>query len=112
MGDRYVLLGLARPRSSWFRDVAQWATRKNVGLKDDDPSVRIKLDKHASLQTKTGVDFDREFVAAMSSDESDAIALFTNEGRNSKDAALSRFAQATLPTLRAHKSLARMLKLF
>jgi hypothetical protein len=25
-GDRYVLLGLARPRADWFRDVAQWAT--------------------------------------------------------------------------------------
>lgn len=25
-GDRYVLLGLARPRASWFRRVAQWST--------------------------------------------------------------------------------------
>ncbi len=25
-GERYVLLGLARPRSAWFRQVAQWAT--------------------------------------------------------------------------------------
>jgi hypothetical protein len=26
MDDRYVLLGLARPRAEWFRSVAQWAT--------------------------------------------------------------------------------------
>ena len=25
-GDRYVVLGLAHPRSAWFRDVARWAT--------------------------------------------------------------------------------------
>lgn len=25
-GDRYVVLGLARPRAEWFRAVAQWAT--------------------------------------------------------------------------------------
>ena len=25
-GDRYVLLGLARPRAAWFRDVGRWAT--------------------------------------------------------------------------------------
>ena len=25
-GDRYVVLGLARPRAEWFRRVGQWST--------------------------------------------------------------------------------------
>lgn len=29
-GDRYVLLGLARPRADWFREVARWATSAAV----------------------------------------------------------------------------------
>ena len=29
-GDRYVLLGLAQARSSWFRAVAQWANSGNI----------------------------------------------------------------------------------
>src|SRR5439155_21583743 len=29
-GDRYVLLGLAQARSSWFRAVAQWANSASI----------------------------------------------------------------------------------
>jgi hypothetical protein len=29
-GDRYVLLGLARPRAEWFRAVGQWATSASI----------------------------------------------------------------------------------
>lgn len=30
IGDRYVVLGLGRPRSAWFRDVASWATAASL----------------------------------------------------------------------------------
>ncbi|MDQ1402573.1 MAG: hypothetical protein QOG03_889 [Actinomycetota bacterium] len=29
-GERYVVLGLAHPRSTWFRSVAQWANNGNI----------------------------------------------------------------------------------
>lgn len=29
-GDRYVVLGLGRPRSAWFRDVAAWSTAASL----------------------------------------------------------------------------------
>lgn len=29
-GDRYVLLGLARPRAAWFPDVSRWATAATI----------------------------------------------------------------------------------
>lgn len=28
--DRYVVLGLAQPRSSWFRSMAQWTTSGTI----------------------------------------------------------------------------------
>ena len=31
--------------------------QEEVSLKDDDPDVKMKMDRHASLQTKTGADF-------------------------------------------------------
>jgi hypothetical protein len=32
MCERYVLLGLARPRADWFRRVGQWATSAVVAV--------------------------------------------------------------------------------
>src|SRR5688500_6620939 len=71
---------------------------------------KIKIDKNASLHTKARADFDREFVATMMSDETDAIILFTNQRRKTTDAALQAFAYETLPTLRGHMNIARKLR--
>ena len=56
-GERYVLLGLARPRSAWFRQVAQWATSAAL------PAEFVKCvsadEVHARLAS------DRPFSAAL-----------------------------------------------
>ena len=101
---------LVNDHTAAAKELAQWATKKNVVLKDDDPAVKIKLDKHKWLDTKTGADFDRQFVEAMISDHSDAVMLFSFESRNTKDPALKKFADDTLPAIRAHASMGRRLK--
>ena len=89
------------------RDLAQWATKKNVVLKDDDPALKMKLDKHKSLETKTGGDFDRAFLDAMLDDHMDAIILFSNEALRTSDAALKTFAEESRATIRALQKMAR-----
>ena len=97
---------LVNDHTATAQQVAQWATKKNVLLKDDDPDVKIKMDRYQSLQTKTGAAFDKEFLEHMISDHRDAIVLFSNEARNTKDAGLRTFARETLPTIRAHLKMA------
>lgn len=92
------------------KELASWATKKNVVLKDDDPSLKIKLDKHKSLEAMTGADFDRAFVTAIMADQVDGITLVNNERRNTRDAGLSAFAEQTRLTLIAHMNVARPLR--
>jgi bifunctional non-homologous end joining protein LigD len=63
-GERYVLLGLARPRAAWFRQVGQWATSAALpadvaewtaagglrqpryrGLRDDKPPAEVTRER-------------------------------------------------------------------
>ena len=92
------------------KDLAQWATKNNIVLKDDDPDLKIKMNKHAALQTKAGADFDRDFLDAMIDDHRDAIVLFSNESRNTKDVALKALADQILPKIRAFLNTARNLR--
>jgi putative membrane protein len=100
---------LVNDNTATAKAVAEWAAKKNVALKDDDPAVKMKLDKHKWLEEKTGTDFDRQFVQAMIGDYSDVIMLFSLESRNTGDAALKKFADETLPLLREQTSTARRL---
>ena len=56
-GDRYVLLGLAPPRSSWFRAVAQWANSGTI------PAEFVKCLSAAELRARLAS--GRPFSAAL-----------------------------------------------
>jgi beta-lactamase regulating signal transducer with metallopeptidase domain/predicted outer membrane protein len=92
------------------RALAQWATKKNIILKDDDPSLKMKLDKHKPLETMSGADFDRAFIAAIMRDQTDGIMLVNNEKRKTRDTGLGAFAEETRLTLIAHMNVARPLR--
>ena len=101
---------LVKDHTAIAKTLADWATKKNVVLKDDDPALKIKLDRHKSIEAMTGAEFDRAFVAAIMTDQTDAIALVNNERRNTKDADLVAFAGQTWSTLIAHMNVARPLR--
>ncbi|AXF25639.1 DUF305 domain-containing protein [Burkholderia pyrrocinia] len=64
-----------------------------------------------ALRGKSGRDFDVAYVAAVGPDaHRKAVALFESEARDGKDADLRAFANATLPTLRHHLSMAQALE--
>jgi len=57
MGDRYALLGLARPRSSWFADVGRWTSSASL------PAEFIKCVSAEELRSRAGG--ARRFSAAL-----------------------------------------------
>ena len=65
---------------------------------DDDHQK--KLD---DLSSKTGADFDDQYVSLQKDAHSDAVSLFDDYSKNGKDTALQGFATDTLPTLQMHK---------
>lgn len=71
-----------------------------------DADHQAKLD---DLQKASGKDFDDEYSDMMSSDHEDAVELFSDTARSSKDADIKMFAGKTLPTLKAHQALARQM---
>ena len=101
---------LVNDHAATTRELTQWATKKNVVLKEDDPDLKMKLDKHKSLETKTGADFDRAFLDATIDDHFDTIILFSNEVLRTRDDALRTFAEETRAAIRAHLNLARALR--
>ncbi len=68
-----------------------------AGLDDDHQK---KLD---DLNTKTGKDFDDQYISLQKDAHADAVSLFDDYSKNGKDAALAKFATDTLPTLQKHK---------
>lgn len=63
-----------------------------------------------ALRDKRGHDFDVAYVAAAGPDaHQKAVRLFEDEARGGHDAGLRAFAQATLPTLRHHLTMAQAL---
>jgi putative membrane protein len=64
----------------------------------------------ASMSSLDGGKFDRAWAAAMVSDHQKAITLFTNEIEKARDPQVRAFAQATLPTLKAHLEMAQRLQ--
>ena len=88
-GERYVLLGLAHPRSPWFRDVAQWATSASIAaefVKCVTPEeVRVRLASgraHSALLVDASLPaFDRDLVAAAATWDTPVIAVADGRGR-------------------------------
>lgn len=64
----------------------------------------------ATLEAKSGRDFDQAYKAQMVSDHQDTIALFEKQARSGQDADLKAFAGKTLPALRHHLEMAKAMK--
>lgn len=101
---------LVKDHTAAAKELAQWATKKNVVLKDDDPDVKMKLDKHRWLETKFGADFNKQFVEAMFTDHVDVVMLFVHGANNTKDPALKKFADETRQATLGHLRMAMDLK--
>lgn len=86
-GERYVVLGLARPRAEWFRSVARWSTSAALPVefvKCVSPAeVRARLASgrlhSAALLDGTMPSVDRDLVAAVR--DAGTVALVVDDGR-------------------------------
>lgn len=110
--ERYVVLGLAPPRSSWFRDVAQWAHTgvapiefvKCVSV--DELRARLGSSRpHSAVVVDSGIpDLDRDLVDLARRRQCAIIAIGASRRELDVDAVLpSRFAPVELTgALAAH----------
>lgn len=81
------------------------AMKKGVTLPTAiDSDHQDKLDE--LNKAKSGKEFDDQYSDMMSSAHDDAVDLFTDTAKDSKDADVKMFATETLPTLRVHKTMA------
>ena len=76
------------------------AAKKNVTLPTA-PDADQK-DKIADLGSKTGKDFDDEFIDQMIDDHEKTVALFETTAQGAGDSDIKAFAVKTLPTLKQH----------
>ncbi len=58
--------------------------------------------KFEEMSAKSGLDFDKAYVAMMADDHKKTVKLFEDESKKGADAELKQWATATLPTLKAH----------
>jgi putative membrane protein len=63
--------------------------------------------KLASLQDKSGTDFDKAYMKEMVADHKKDVAEFRKQAKSAKDPEVKAFAEKTLPTLEAHLKLAQ-----
>jgi len=90
-GDRYVLLGLARPRAAWFRDVGRWATSAAIPaefLKCVSPEeLRARLGSargHSAVLLDGSLPaVDRDLVGTAR--EAGCVVLIVDDGRTGRD---------------------------
>ncbi|MCU4183918.1 hypothetical protein K6U06_06060 [Acidiferrimicrobium sp. IK] len=89
-GERWVLLGLARGRAGWFRDVGQWATSAAIAAEFikcvSVEEVRARLASgrpHSALLVDVAVSgFDRDLIGAADAARTPVIAV--GDGRASR----------------------------
>lgn len=82
--------------------LAELASRKGVVISNPGPKVDDKWTKHNKS-------IDKDYIKEMEDDHEEAVDLFEKAAK-SKDAEIASFAQATLPTLQNHLSVAKSLK--
>ena len=90
-GDRYVLLGLARPRAAWFRDVGRWATSaaipaeflKCVSVEELRARLAAGRNHSAVLLDGSLPAVDRDVVGAAR--EAGCVVLVVDDGRGGRD---------------------------
>ena len=83
---------------------------KNAMWKADDPAWKERKTKHESLQTKSGADFDKEYLQDMINDHESTIARFARHKQYGKDPSIKSFADKALPVLQEHLKMARELR--
>jgi putative membrane protein len=62
--------------------------------------------KVQALSSKSGIEFDKAYAAAMVEDHKATVALFKEESTNGKDADFKKWAHSKLPVLEHHLSMA------
>jgi len=94
-------------------------TKANEELKSIAASKNITLptapgedhqERIADLNSHTGADFDKEYMAMMVDDHQKAVDLFEDAAENDEDPELSAFAAKTLPSLKKHLEEAQALE--
>ncbi|MBP8180616.1 MAG: hypothetical protein KAZ88_06460, partial [Acidimicrobiia bacterium] len=101
-GDRFVVLGLGAPRSSWFSDVARWATSGAVPLEfvkcvsASELEVRIQSGRRfsAALVDAKAAGADRDLLALA---EDAGVAVLVICGNDAAANWLALGARAVLP---------------
>ena len=85
-------------------ELASIAQAKGMMLPTEPDAAHQQFAKR--LEGMKGKDFDRLYIEeAGIKDHKDAVALFTREASNSKDAELKAFAEKTLPTIKHHQEM-------
>jgi putative membrane protein len=76
------------------------AAKKNWSLPSDlDSSSKSTLD---SLKSRTGADFDKDYVEEMVDDHEKDVKAFEDKAKNATDPDLKAFVEKSLPTLQKH----------
>jgi len=70
------------------------------------PEARAMSEKLAAMR---GTEFDRAYMERQVKDHEETVALFEKEAKGGEDADLKQWASDTLPTLKMHLKMARML---
>jgi putative membrane protein len=78
------------------------AQSKNIALPDSVGGDERKMINN--LSKKSGKDFDKSYIKAMTEDHKKDIKLFEDAEKSLKDSTLKQFASDKLPTLRKHLS--------
>ena len=84
------------------------ADSKKVAVASD--VTMVAKGKAKLLDAKSGADFDKAYAEGMVNDHKKAVALFEKNANEAKDAEVKAFAAKTLPTLKAHLSMAEELQ--
>lgn len=91
-------------------DAVEGVRRKKGVVVDPAPAApEIVSEAAQKLATKTGAEFDREFVRLMNEARTASLALFEQAAAEIKDPDVRQLAADSLPTLRAHRN--RLLEL-
>lgn len=91
---------LVADHTAMTTDLTALAKQKGVEMTIE-PTARQKT-MLAAFKDKTGVEFDREFREHVAKDHAKAIKMFTDAGKDSKDADVKAFAAKNLASLQAH----------
>jgi putative membrane protein len=74
------------------KELMALAEKKDVALSKKEPKI----------DTMSGTDFDKEYLAMMVKDHEKDIAAFEKEAKDGEDADVKAWAEKTLPTLKEH----------